>query len=353
MKEFIGIDAIQNLRPSLDQLGAKTVALITNKSSYFHPSIETLVAQQLKDIAVVHFFDITPNPTVENLLQALSFLQKASVDVVIGVGGGSALDMAKLCAVYWDKKIDFTDPNLTREKPLILIPTTAGSGSETTKFAVIYENGNKVSVDHPALLADEIFLDPKLTVNLPKYVTAYTAADALCQAIESYWARAATPESKNWAINAIKLVLENAKAAIANPSDLNARLQLLIGASLAGKAINVTRTTAPHALSYYLTQTYGIPHGHAVALTLPYVLEANATECDLKIIFELFQVNNAAEAKNYLLKFFTDLGLETSFANLNILVTDAIAQSVNLERLQNNPKVFTIEELKELVAKIS
>src|SRR5690606_13293580 len=151
---------------------------------------------------------------------------------------------------YWDKKIDFTDPNLTREKPLILIPTTAGSGSETTKFAVIYENGNKVSVDHPALLADEIFLDPKLTVNLPKYVTAYTAADALCQAIESYWARAATPESKNWAINAIKLVLENAKAAIANPSDLNARLQLLIGASLAGKAINVTRTTAPHALSY-------------------------------------------------------------------------------------------------------
>ena len=153
-------------------------------------------------------------------------------------------------------------------KKLIAIPTTSGSGSEATHFAVVYVGGEKFSVAHPIyMLPNVVVLNPSLTYSMDSYQTALSGVDAFAQAMESYWSVNSTEESKKYSIEALELIIEHLPLAV-NYND-NSRDIMLHAANLAGKAINIAKTSGAHAISYVLTSKFNIPHGQAVALTLP------------------------------------------------------------------------------------
>jgi alcohol dehydrogenase class IV len=277
--------------------------------------------------------------------------------------------MAKLIRCYIDSNTDlkeFIKSNQifpAKKIPLIAIPTTAGSGSESTHFAVVYINGCKYSVSHVSIRPNYVLLVSSLTYKCPPYLTACSGSDALCQAIESYWSVQSTEESRSYAKEAILLLWKYLPQAVEN--DLDARRNVMLAANLAGRAINISFTTAPHACSYGLTAYAGIPHGHAVSLTLPYFFDLNmnvsADNCiDLRgAVFVrermnelLFFLNCKTEnVKEKLSSFF-----ELLFGNKNeeaiAGITDdlriQLALSVNLQRLQNNPVKISKEDIENI-----
>lgn len=197
---------------------------------------------------------IPVNPTMEF---AESLLKEAKdYDEIISIGGGSTIDVGKYLAFNLKKKHT-------------AIPTTAGTGSEMTKFAVFVKNGKKFSLENDKLIPDKFVLDPSLVVSLSPYQTASGGLDALCQAIESYWSPLATKESRYYSFVAINLIMENLEKSYKEPENEELRKYMLWAANLSGRAINITRTSICHAISYPLTTRYGIPHGIACALTLP------------------------------------------------------------------------------------
>ena len=196
---------------------------------------------------------IPVNPTIEfaeNLLK-----EAKNCDEIVSIGGGSTIDVGKFLAFSLNKKHT-------------AIPTTAGSGSEVTKFAVFIKGGEKISWENDKLIPDKFILDPSLVVSLPPHQTASGGLDALCQAIESYWSPLATKESKYYSIAAIILVMDNLEKSYKEPENEELRKYMLWAANFSGRAINITRTSICHAVSYPLTIHYKIPHGIACALTL-------------------------------------------------------------------------------------
>ena len=215
-----------------------------------------------------------PIEDVERIYQNIDTGRKW--DAVVAVGGGTVMDMAKIIAVAVSNRCQsveevITDKGLENNLHLIFIPTTAGTGSETTSFAVVYKNKRKLSIDRKTLLPHQAILDPVLLEKLSAEILNATVLDALAQAIESSWAKATTTESRRFSRMAIRLVLDNIEA-----KQSCERLEgLLMGSHLAGKAINITRTTLSHSISYPFTAHYGVPHGIAVFLTLAKVAELN------------------------------------------------------------------------------
>ncbi len=260
--------------------------------------------------------------------------------------------------------------------PFVAIPTTAGSGSEATQFAVVYVDGRKHSVDNPLLKPDYVILDSEATSTLSPYQRAASGMDALSQAIESYWALSATSESRMIAAKAIQILLTSFPAVINKPTPALLANQLL-GAHLAGRAIQLTRTTAPHALSYRLTSLYGLPHGHAVGLTLPVFFRYNLELHDrggvtsdgipekmaeppveeegctvTQALCHLLGCNDPADGQTKLEALMDAAGLERRLSRLgasNPADIDDIAGSVNLQRLSNNPRPIDNQTMKHLL----
>ena len=188
-----------------------------------------------------------------------------------------------------------------------------------------------------------VILDPQFTESLPPSITAISGVDALCQAIESCWSINSTRQSKKYAKEAIAIILSNLKSAVKNPSHRN-RLNMVKAANLAGKAINISKTTAPHALSYTLTSNFNVPHGQAVSVFLPPFLEYNYQYC--KDIYKL---------KNKILELMMDIGLKITLSELGIhKKTDLkkILDNVDTERLINNPRKITKSDLKNIIKQI-
>jgi alcohol dehydrogenase class IV len=210
-------------------------------------------------------------PRLEDYDTLHAEIGRDGVDGLVAIGGGRVLDMAKLLstglpdAAEISRRLDAGEA-IARGLPLVAVPTTAGSGSEATPFAVAYANGRKSSVDHPSLLPDAAIIDPSVLAGLPRAVVATAGLDALCHCIESLLSRRATPASRALARRGLRLGLANLEAAVAGRRAALARMSLT--AHLAGRAIALTRTTIPHALSYPLTSRYGLAHGLAVSLSM-------------------------------------------------------------------------------------
>jgi alcohol dehydrogenase len=280
LQEIEGRGAIAELPAYLQEVGAGSVLLVTGKGSYAQSGAEGQLTRLLAGFSCGRFSDFETNPKVDDVLRGLQALRAGRYEAIVGVGGGSALDMAKLIRIFAEQEGDPVSyikgerEVVIRGRPLVLAPTTAGSGSEATPFAVVYVDGVKHSVDHKHIEADCSIVDADLTSTLPPSVTACSGMDALCQAVESYWNIRSTPESKTLALQALRLTITDLPDAVLQP-DSDVRERMARAAHLAGKAIAITRTTAPHALSYFMTSCFGIPHGHAVGLTLGKVLLHN------------------------------------------------------------------------------
>jgi alcohol dehydrogenase class IV len=236
---------------------------------------------------------VRPNPALQQVREAVALAREYSPDAVVGIGGGSVMDVAKCVAVLADCADDPRSYLLgsspipdRRSGRLVQIPTIAGSGSELTCFATVYTGHQKLSLDHSSAQADHVLIDPDLASTVPMPTAAASALDAVAQAVESAWAVAATPESRNLAIQALETLMPVLGAATSRRTftEPGLRTELARGAALAGAAINTSRTTAAHALSYALTARYGIAHGAAVGLHLRWLIGHNsaATAADTR-----------------------------------------------------------------------
>lgn len=283
----------------------------------------------------VRFSDFTSNPLYEEVEAGIKVFEKNKCDFIVAIGGGSCIDTAKGIKYYSHADI-----------PIMAVPTTSGTGSEATHFAVIYKNGEKHSLADERLLPNYVILQPDVLKKLPLYQKKCTMLDALCQAIESWWSRKATVQSIEYSKQAIGLILDNMKNYLKNEDEGNKNM--LIASNLAGKAINITTTTAPHAMSYKLTSLYGLPHGHAVAICLPKVWRHMKRFDDIAKAFGKKSHEDAILLFEELLQC-----LEiTPPPNANADDIDILTDSVNILRLQNNPVYFDRETIKALYKEI-
>lgn len=312
---------------------AKSAFLVHGHRSYQSCGAKELIERLTRSMSVIDFDDFTENPKMEDVNKGVSLLHRTAPDVVVAIGGGSVMDMAKLIRHYAHCDIR-----------LLAIPTTAGTGAESTQFAVCYIDGVKHSISDASILPDSVILYPPFTYNNSRYLTSCTGFDALAQAIEAYWNINATVESDEYAVEAIERIYSLLNKDTLSPED---RTNLLIGANGAGKAINITRTTVPHALSYVLTSKYGYPHGHAVALTFPFFLRLNLEGGidsyrgnyydryveKMNRLRSLLNIDSDAFAamKSYI----NQLGL--GFDENRDFDDTVVARGINLERAKNSP----------------
>lgn len=346
MSSFVGKNSIMHLSNILKNEDVKKALIFTGKKSY--ELIRHIVEKELVGYEITYYSDFSTNPKKEEIDYAIEYLKK-DFDIIIAIGGGSVIDFAKAFRYY------------TKPVKLIAIPTTCGTGSEATQFAVIYINGVKHSLDSASVLPDYAIVDSQFVESNPKYLKACTAMDAYCQAIESYWAVKSTDESRKFAQQAIKLCKDNIVTYV-NSNDSKASENMALASNLAGKAINISRTTAAHALSYKFTSEYGIPHGHAVALSISGLFKAN---CDVglnsindsrgvefvKQRMEELKFLIASNIEDYFTNLFEQIGIETSLERLNISNIDLIIDSVNTDRLGNNPKKLLKSDLYNILIK--
>ena len=316
-------------------------------------------------IEIVRFHDFSPNPDYASVEKGVNKFRSEGFDAIIAVGGGSAMDVAKCIKLFCG--MDSSENYLKQEVipnniPFLAIPTTAGTGSEATRFAVIYLNGEKQSVDDESSIPDIVLLDSSVLQSLPLYQRKSTMLDALSHSVESFWSVNSTEESKEYSRKALALILENMDSYLANEDSGNKNM--LLAANLAGKAINITQTTAGHAMCYKLTSLYGISHGHAAMLCnkelFPW-MKKNTNKCtDLRgeeylksVLTELSGIFGETQKSNEVTKLseiFENLSLEVPVAQAGDI--EVLSESVNETRLKNHPVKISKEEIVMLYRKI-
>ncbi len=243
------------------------------------------------DLSVTRFADVEQNPRKRTVERAAAEIEPDGQTVVVAVGGGSVIDAAKAIALAAPNgaKLDnvrFGSRPETPGMPVVCVPTTAGTGSETNMFGVVTdeEAERKVLVAHPSVLPQLVLLDPELTVGLPQSVTAMTGMDALTHALESLMATRANPVSEALALRAMAMVYAHLPTAFANGTDMEARAQMLCAAHVAGMAFSSSGLGVCHALGHPLSARFDAPHGQALATLLPHVLRFHADTCEDKLV---------------------------------------------------------------------
>lgn len=341
---YLGQDSIKEIVPLLKRHNTKHVFLVRGKGSFATCGAERIINNALSELSCTftEFYDFSENPKCEDMDRGIALLKNSGADAIIAVGGGSVLDMAKLIRFFNSYKGEVTGKSFEKVRdllPLIAMPTTAGTGAEATHFAVVYKDKVKYSAEHDDMLPDYAIIYSPFTYGNPKYLTACTGFDALAQAIEAFWNLNATEESDIYAEKAIKLLWNNLPNVVNSPTE-DLRDKVSEGSYWAGRAINITKTTAPHAFSYPFTTYYGYPHGHAVALTFPFFMGLNCgvnnkDRCRVSRLLELVGFNDKLDIKEQMEAYVDSIQLRM---REHILIDkNFILSQVNLERLKNNP----------------
>lgn len=353
---FIETHSFSKLLLCLQEYSPDELFLVRGKHSYECCGAKDEVDRVVSILGcrVIEFFDFQENPKIEDMEKGLALLRTTNANVVVAIGGGSVLDMAKLIRFFYSYSGDPIGRDFTKERellPLFALPTTAGTGSEATHFAVLYKDRIKYSVEHDDILPDYAIVHSPFTYSNNKYLTACSGFDALAQAIEAYWNVNACEESDEYAEKAICLIWQNLSLAVNAPTE-DIRDKVSEGAYWAGKAINITKTTAPHAFSYPFTTYYGYPHGHAVALTFPYIAAVNlmVEGYRQKQICSLLNIKNSFEVENVFVKLIFDIGL--CKRDNDIFDSNLILSNINLNRLKNNPVIIDKEIAANLISRM-
>lgn len=333
-KVYIGKNAIDEWFSDLQEISPKHCFLVRGHCSFDACGGRAVIdrLQEITQCQITEFEDFSVNPKYEEAQVGLEKLLQSKADMIVAIGGGSVLDMSKLIR------------HMAVEKgysiPLHAMPTTAGTGAEATHFAVVYIDGKKQSIAADDVLPDVAVVYPPFTYSNSEYQTACVGFDAVAQAIESFWAKGATEESRTYSVKALGLLWKQLPQLVQNPTE-ELRDQVAEGAYWAGRAINISTTTAPHAFSYAFTSHYGYPHGHAVALTFPFFMKLNGT----KELYELMGIS-ADKAIEQMEKYISSLELSLKLP-ASVDVNRAL-QAVNLQRLANNPVKVTEKNIHEL-----
>ena len=362
-----GLGSIQELKIILTQSKYRKVLLVTDAGMIQHqlhvPILEILEATKTPYLI---YSDVQADPAESIVLNAVNYAKQHEVDAVIGFGGGSSLDVAKVIAVLAHPKQQQNIQDIYgvnhAKKPrlaLILVPTTAGTGSEVTPISIVTTGETtKTRIVSPILYADVAILDATFTRDLPQHITAATGIDAMVHAIEAYTSKI----KKNFyadllAKQALSLLNQNLKRVLHDGHDLEARQNMLVGSMLAGQAFANAPVGAVHALAYPLGGHFHLSHGHTNALVLLEVLKFNASEAK-RLYAELIQWMDPYSKGNidglcdlfidHMQRHLDQSGLTLKLRDLNIpadqldiLASDAMLQT---RLLQNNPKEMTQQD---------
>ena len=353
------VNGIERLSEILKEIGCKRLFLVVD-SSYPFLNIKDAI-EALPVMEMVTFSNFTPNPLYEQVCEGVEMLKASQCEAVLAVGGGSAIDVAKcikLAVLAKEGNAAIIPPLVSRRLPIdgekipfIAIPTTAGTGSESTHNAVMYYEGSKQTITNDGILPDYAVLESSVLKTLPLYQKKCTMMDALCQGIESWWSVNSTDESKEYSKAAVELIMANWRQYIFDNDDDAAKV-IMFAANYGGRAINIAQTTAAHAMSYKITSLYNLPHGHAVALCLPEIWDymiGHTNNCIdirgeryVRDVFESISrsvgASSTEEAIRIIRNMMAEMGLGSpSFVNDVEAELELLCKSVNPIRLKNNP----------------
>jgi len=343
------------------------ILFITDKDLMSLKLTEPTLNELRKFSSIVEIFqDVEADPSIKTLLKSIEVGKKINATGVIGFGGGSSMDVAKLSALILGSNENIDDVwGVSNAKgprlPLVLVPTTAGTGSEVTPISIItVGEEEKKGVSSEIILPDIAILDPDLTIGLPAHTTAATGIDAMVHAIEGYTSanKNNNPISKMLAVEALKLLAGSIERAVFDGSDIKARGNMLIGAMLAGKAFANSPVAAVHALAYPIGGTFHVSHGLSNSLVLPYVLRFNSVDSKTtkdyaELAPYIFPDINTDQGNQAICKEFIDklevlskkIGLPQKLREVNIpkeackkMASDAMKQT---RLLVNNPREVT------------
>ena len=357
----------QDLKKFIESESFKKILVIAGNKSFYKAGLKNFFLN-FKKKNLEFFFKKKTYPDFDELVEIIQKIKKLSPDLIIASGGGSVLDYAKIANV-----IDLND-NLKnqikncsyklkkQERKLLAIPTTAGSGAEVTPNAVIYLDGVKFSVEGELIKPDFFFLIPEFINGASNKIKASAGFDAIAQAMESLISRKSNDQSVSFAEKSLDLSLKYFTDFLSNPNNQNT-CAMLLAANLSGEAISISKTTAPHAVSYPFTSLFNISHGHAVSLTINKFMifnykniHSSNVKFDImeryKILFKKTKSNNINEFDLFLKNLKKEANLECNFEKLGIdinLSLPKILKDINKQRLSNNPILIDNEIIKKIL----
>ena len=349
--------------------GVKKILLVCDGSIWYQKDFNAHLEEIDKlGVEMIGFRDFQPNPLYENVQGGVKLFREEKCEAIISVGGGSAMDVAKCIKLYANLPGEGENGSwlnadyIPNSIPFLAMPTTAGTGSEATRYAVIYYDGKKQSVTSESFIPDTVLMDPSVLITLPPYQKKSTMCDALCHAIESFWSVNSTEESKRYSREAIELVIANMDGYLNNTEE--GRANMLRAANTAGKAINITQTTAGHAMCYKITSLFSSAHGHAAMLCdrilFPWMIDNTDKYIDPRgeeylrgVLDEIGHAMGCVDARAGAAK------LEETFEKLELLVPEATVEqfeelktSVNPVRLKNHPIALDVDTIDRLYHQI-
>lgn len=348
-------------------LGEKENILLLTRGDDVHrlPIFKPLLA--LLDEKVVKVKEINlSNPDLTNIFEIIKELGVFNYQIIIAIGGGSVLDVAKALSAL--KGLDIPSIEILREVitkqtyvnnkqmcPWIGIPTTAGTGSEVTSWATVWdhENGKKYSISNNKLYAKACIVLPEMTLTLPLKLSVITGLDAISHATEAYWSVQTNPISRLYAIKAIEKIRENLPKLKIEKDSYKVRYELATGSLYAGLAFSNTRTTACHSISYPLTLLHGIDHGLAASVTLGSMLKVNQDKIiELQELLEAYGVEHVDEVELFIESIYEQYGLRYQLSHYGIDETNVkfvVDQAFTKGRIDNNPVLLTEEKIESIL----
>ena len=350
------VNSAEDIKRFVNDKSFKKIFVLCGKKSFVTSGAENLFKKIITDKEIKLFYKKSELPILEELVEIINDIKNFKPDLILAVGGGAVIDYAKISNVVdvrndlADLIVNYSYPFKKKFTKLAVIPTTAGSGAEVTSNAVIYVDGIKHSFESELLIPDNFFLVPEFLISAPNKIKASAGFDAIAQSLESLVSKKSNDQSVEYASKSLRVSINSFISFVNNPNMKNAT-EMSIAANLAGKAISISKTTAPHAVSYPFTSLFNISHGHAVSLFFEKFfkfnyenLEKSEVPFNLKkrfdLIFNLFDVPNIESFNSKISSIKNQSKLSDNMKLLNIDLDkniDNIIAGVNLLRLGNNP----------------
>ncbi len=363
-KTLFGVGAVDKVAEEAKQLGGKKVLVVTDETVLKLKIVDRVLAPLKAEGFEVDVWDkVEPEPTMPVADALTEYARKKEYDSVVGVGGGSSLDMAKVAALMRTNTgglKDYVGGTLLAKRgvPIIAIPTTSGTGSEATATLVVTHNKMKTGVTHPYAMPDTAIVDPALTVSLPQKVTANTGLDALSHAIEAYMSLKNNTFADAVALQSMRLISDNLRLAYSQGGNLEARANMSMASMLGGLSIANSSTCGGHAAAYGFAVMKQLPHGFSCALALPFIMEYNVLAIPERLaqvaealgedVSEMGAREAAYEAVNAVARLNHDLGIPLSLEELGIKhdeITAIADETMRIGRLLSvNPRSMNREE---------
>ena len=364
------INSKDDIKNFLNDKSFKKIFVLCGKKSFISSGAKNFFSDLLKKKKIKLFYKISEIPIFDELVKIINDIRNFKPDLILAVGGGTIIDYAKIANLVeykYDLKdliVNYSYPFKKKFSKLAVVPTTAGSGAEVTSNAVIYVDKIKYSFESELLKPDNFFLMPEFLISAPNNIKASAGFDAIAQALESIVSKKSNEESVDYASKSLRVSINSYISFLNDPSLKNAA-EMSIASNLAGKAISISKTTAPHATSYPFTSLFNISHGHAVALFFESFFKYNydnlsrsETSFDLKkrfeLIFNLFDVNNINEFNSKILIIKKKANLEDDLRILNIDIQknlEKIIKGINILRLGNNPVKIGEKSIYKIITK--